>query len=125
MSTPANDHKNLSLLRRFGFALAGLRHALRTERSVRLEALVLALVVVALVVLRPGPLWWAAVLLASAAVLAAELLNTAIEALADHLSPDFHPQIRIVKDCAAAAVFIAVSGAIGVGIALAVHLLRR
>ena len=98
---------------------------MRTERSVRLEAMLLALVAVALVVLRPGPLWWAAVMLASAAVLAAELLNTAIEALADHLSPEVHPQIRIVKDCAAAAVFVAVSGAIGVGIALAVHLLRR
>jgi len=91
---------------------------------VRLEVLVVALVVVALVVLRPGPLWWAAVLLASAAVLAAELLNTAIEALADHLNPEFHPQIKIVKDCAAAAVFVTVSGAIGVGIALIVHLLR-
>jgi diacylglycerol kinase (ATP) len=97
----------------------------RSERSVRLEAMLLALVVVALGVLHPGPLWWAVVALASAGVLAAELLNTAIEALADHLSPELHPQVRIVKDCAAAAVFIAVSGAIGVGIALAVHLLRR
>ena len=87
--------------------------------------MLLALVAVALVALRPGPLWWAAVMLASAGVLAAELLNTAIEALADHLSPDFHPQIRIVKDCAAAAVCVAVCGAIAVAIALAVHLLRR
>ena len=98
---------------------------MRTERSVRLEVIVLLLVLAALAVLRPGPLWWAAVALASAAVLAAELLNTAIEALADHLSPEFHPRIRVVKDCAAAAVFFAVAGAIGVGIALAVHLLRR
>lgn len=98
---------------------------MRTERSVRLEVMLLALVAVALLVLRPGPLWWAAVVLASAGVLAAELLNTAIEALADHLSPELHPQIRIVKDCAAAAVFVAVSGAVGVAIALAVHLLRR
>ncbi|HEU5443468.1 MAG TPA: diacylglycerol kinase [Steroidobacteraceae bacterium] len=105
--------------------MAGLLYALRTERSIRLEAMLLVLVLAALVVIHPGPLWWAAVLMASAAVLAAELLNTAIEALADHLSPDIHPQIRIVKDCAAAAVFVAVSGAIGVGIALAVHLLRR
>jgi undecaprenol kinase len=108
-----------------GFALAGLRHGLRAERSIRFEAVVLVLVLVALVVFRPGPLWWAAAALASSGVLAAELLNTAIETLADHLCPEIHPRIRIVKDCAAAAVFVAVIGALAVAAALAVHLLRR
>jgi undecaprenol kinase len=117
--------KNLPFHRRLRFALAGIGHALRRERSARFQATVLVLVVAALAVLRPGPLWWAAVMLASAAVLAAELLNTAVETLADHLSPERHPQIRIVKDCAAGAVLIAVLGAIAVGIALAVHLLGR
>jgi undecaprenol kinase len=119
------SHKNQNLPRRFGFALAGLLHALRAERSVRLQAAVFVLVVAALAALRPGPLWWAAVMLASAGVLAAELLNTAIEALADHLSPELHPRIRVVKDCAAAAVLISVLGAVAVALALAVHLLRR
>jgi undecaprenol kinase len=108
-----------------GFALAGVMHGLRTERSVRFEVVVLVLVVAALAVLRPEPLWWAAAALAGAGVLAAELLNTAIETLADHLSPEIHPQVRVVKDCAAAAVFVAVVGALAVAAALAVHLLRR
>ena len=119
-----SNHKNQSLLRRFGFALAGLLHGVRAERSLRLQGLVFVLVVAALAVLRPGPLWWAAVMLASAGVITAELLNTAIETLADHLSPELHPQIRVVKDCAAAAVMIAVAGAVGVAVALIVHLLR-
>lgn len=106
-----------------GFALAGLAHGLRTERSVRFEAAVLLLVLAALVLLRPEPIWWAAAALASAVVLAAELLNTAIETLADHVSPELHPQIRIVKDCAAAAVFVAVVGALVVAAALVTHLL--
>ena len=117
--------KNLSFARRLRFALAGLGHALRTERSLQTQAVVFLLVVIALVVLRPAPLWWALVILASAAVLAAELFNTAIEHLADHLHPELHPAIRIVKDCAAAAVLLAVMGAIGVGVALAVELIRR
>jgi undecaprenol kinase len=108
-----------------GFALAGLAHGLRSERSVRFEAVVLVLVVAGLAVFRPGPIWWAAVALASSGVLAAELLNTAIETLADHLCPEIHPRIRVVKDCAAAAVFVSVIGALGVAAALAVHLLRR
>jgi undecaprenol kinase len=45
--------------------------------------------------------------------------------LADHLSPEVHPQIRAVKDCAAAAVLVCVIGALTVAVALAVHLLRR
>jgi len=108
-----------------GFALAGLAYGLRTERSVRFEAIVLLLVLAALVLLRPGPIWWATAALASAGVLAAELLNTAIETLADHVSPELHAQIRIVKDCAAAAVFVAVVGALVVAAALAAHLLHR
>ena len=119
-----SSHKNQSLWRRTGFALAGLMHGLRTEHSVRFQVVVFVLVVGALAALRPGPIWWAAVALASAGVLAAELLNTAIETLADLLSPEFPPQLRVVKDCAAAAVPVAVAGALGVAAALAVHLLR-
>lgn len=120
-----SDQKNQGLVRRWGFAFAGLLHAMRAERSVRLELILFVLVVAALAILRPGPLWWAAVMLASAGVLAAELLNTSIETLADHVSPQLHPQIKVVKDCAAAAVMLAVGGALAVAAALAVHLLRR
>lgn len=117
--------KNQPFLTRLHFALAGLGHAVRTEHSVRIQVGVFSLVVVALLILRPGPFWWALVLLASAVVLAAELLNTAVEHLADHLHPEIHPSIRIVKDCAAAAVLVAVLGAIAVGVALAAHLLLK
>ncbi len=123
--TYLSDQKNQSFVRRLGFALAGLGHAVRIERSLRTQAVAFGLVVAALIVLRPGPLWWAVVMLASAGVLAAELFNTALEALADHLHPEQHPHIRIVKDCAAAAVLVATFGALAVGIALAVHLLWR
>jgi len=119
------DHKNQPFHRRLRFALAGLTHALRAEQSVKSQIAVFVLVIVAMLWLRPGALWWALVLLASAVVLTTELLNTAIEHLADHLHPDVHPRIRVVKDCAAAAVLIAVLGAIGVGAALAVHLITK
>lgn len=117
--------KNRPFRVRLGFALKGLAFALRAEYSLRFQVSVFVAVVIALAILRPGPLWWALVLLASGAVLSAELFNTALEHLVDHLHPDVHPQIRIVKDCAAGAVLLAVLGAIAVGIALAVHLLSR
>lgn len=116
--------KNRAFIHRLRFALGGIAHALRSERSLRTQTFVLLAVIVALIILRPAPMWWALVLLASSAVLAAELFNTAIERLSDHLHPDLHPEIRVVKDCAAAGVLLVSAGAAAVGIALAVQLLR-
>jgi len=104
---------------RVGFALAGMRHAWRTERSLRLQVLALAGVVAVLGWLRPPAVWWALAGLASAAVVAAELINTAVEALVDRLHPENHPAIRIVKDCAAAAVLVTALGALAVAAAFA------
>jgi undecaprenol kinase len=105
--------------------LAGLGHALRAENSIKIQAGIFVAVLVAMLLLRPEPVWWGLVLLASSGVVTAELLNTAVEHLADHLHPEVHPSIRVVKDCAAAAVLVAVLGAVAVGVALAAHLLIR
>ena len=115
--------KNQPFVERLRFALAGLRHAARAEKSVRIQSVIFILVLGVMALLRPGPEWWALVLLASAGVVSTELLNTAVEHLADHLHPEIHPSIRIVKDCAAAAVLVAVLGAAAVGIALVAHVL--
>ena len=84
--------------------------------------MILVVVLAGLAYLRPAPVWWALVLLISSAVIAAELINTAIERLADQLQPEPHPQIRIVKDCAAAAVLVLAGGALCVAAALALSL---
>jgi diacylglycerol kinase (ATP) len=44
-------------------------------------------------------------------VLFAELINTAVEAVVDLVSPEFHPLAKIAKDTAAGAVLLAASGA--------------
>ena len=85
----------------------GLAFAIRSERAVREELVTLALAL---------PLAWftgatstrqvelvAVVVL----VLIVELLNTAIEKLADRLTTDYDPQIGQVKDMGSAAVGVA------------------
>ncbi len=114
--------KNQPFLNRFGNALRGLASAWKSERSFRFHTLALAGLGLALAVLRPGALWVALLTIAAAAVISAELVNTAIEALADRLHPERHPLIQRVKDCAAAAVLVAAMGAWGAGTALAFHL---
>jgi undecaprenol kinase len=117
--------KNQPFVSRLRFALAGVTHAVRTERSLRIQLFALLWVLIVLARLQPAPLWWALVLLAASTVLAAELFNTAVERLADHLHPDLHPEIRLVKDCAAGAVLLASIGALGVAITLIIALIRR
>jgi len=58
-------YKNQSFRARLGFALQGLAHGVRAERSLQVQVLALAAALAALGILRPGALWWALVLLAS------------------------------------------------------------
>ena len=116
-------HKNQPLMSRLGFALAGVTHAVRTQRSLRMQLFALLCLLPVLARLQPAPLWWALVILAASAVLAAELFNTAVERLAGHLHPELHPEIRLVKDCAAGGVLLTWLDALGVAIALLVALI--
>jgi undecaprenol kinase len=108
--------KNQSFIRRLGFAWNGLRSAYTQERSLRTQLWCLLLVVAVLVALRPPAIWWALCLLSSALVVALELINTALEQALDRLHPEQHENMRIAKDCAAAAVLSASIGAAVVGV---------
>lgn len=107
--------KNLTFSRRFGFAFAGITTALH-ERSFRTQLVFGLLAGVALVALRPALIWWALVGVMITLVLAAELFNTALEHLCDHLHPEAHPAIKSVKDLAAGAVLVLSGGAVGVAL---------
>lgn len=102
--------------RRLGFALAGLRLAWRRERSLRSHGLALLALLLLLVATRAPVLWWALLGLASGLVLVAELLNSALETLADHLHPEQHPEVGAAKDVAAGAVLVASGVALVVGL---------
>jgi undecaprenol kinase len=96
--------KNNNFLRRFGYAWTGLRIAWRSERSFRTHVFGAAFVLVVLLATRPAPIWWAILFLVSGAVIALEAINTAIEKLIDHVHPDQHSIIGVVKDTLAGAV---------------------
>jgi diacylglycerol kinase len=111
--------------RGFSFAGQGVWHAVRTERNMRVHLLAASAAVVGGLVLRISAVDWACVLLAIGLVLTVETLNTAVEALADLCTEEFHPLVKIAKDTAAGAVLISSVAALGVGIAVFLpHLLR-
>ncbi len=99
--------KNLSFIKRLGFALAGIRDAWKRERSFRFQVCCALGIWPVMFVLGPELIWWAVVAIVVGMVLTTELINTSIEKLADHLHPDQHPSIGLVKDVAAGAVLVA------------------
>ena len=106
--------------RSFRCAIRGLALCLR-ERNFRFEIAIAAYMFGFLLVYdwfelsRAG---LAALILATALVLAAEALNTAIEALVDLASPAAHPLAAKAKDIAAGAVLVCSICAVAVGLAV-------
>ena len=65
--------------------------------------------------LRVTPVEFALLSISILFVLFAELVNTAVEAVVDLVSPEFHPLAKTAKDTAAGAVLMAALGAVVIG----------
>lgn len=102
----------------FTAAVHGVAHTLRSQPNTRIELGAAAVVLAAGLWLRIAPLAWAVLALTIALILALEAVNSAIEALVDLVSPDYHELARIAKDCAAGAMLFAVLGSLGVAAAI-------
>ena len=99
----------------FGHAGRGVWSALRSEVHLRFHALATVVVIGLGLYYEITRLEWALVAISVAGVWAAELMNTAIEALTDLASPAWHPLAGKAKDVAAGAVLLAALGALVVG----------
>ena len=114
-----------SFLSSLAHAFRGISLGLRTQRNLRLHALAAA-VAVGLGLWLDLVAWeWCAICLACGAVWAAELLNTAIEVLANRLTQDRDAFIRDVKDLAAGAVLVLCIAAATLGLILFLPKLAR
>jgi diacylglycerol kinase (ATP) len=82
----------------------GLKFAARSEAALREELFILILALPLALLLAPSIGWYVAMIGVILAVMAIELLNTAVEKLADHVTPEFHQTIGAIKDMGSAAV---------------------
>lgn len=105
-------------IRSFGYAFSGIRTLLRDEHNSRIHVFAMACVVVFGFILRISATEWCVVALCCGAVLTAEAMNSAIEALADLVSPEFHPLIKKAKDVAAAGVLMTAIAAAAAGLVI-------
>ena len=102
----------------FSAAVSGAAYTVRTQHNTRIELAAAVVVVAAGLWLRIDALAWAVLALTIAMILALEAVNSAIEAVVDLVSPDYHELARTAKDCAAGAMIFAVLGSLGVAAAI-------
>jgi len=90
-------------------SLRGLIDGVRTEAAIRQEATIFVVAVPVGIFVAPSLAWYLAMIAALLVVLAVEFLNTAIEKLADHVTPERHRDIGRIKDWGSSAVFCALA----------------
>lgn len=100
----------------FVYAFEGLIWFFRREHNARIHGFATVFVLLISFLFKISGLDLIAILFAIALVLIAEMFNTAIEKIMDHLSPAQHPAVKVIKDIAAAAVLIAAIVAAIVGL---------
>ena len=100
----------------FTYAWAGIKQAFATEHNTWIHLSLTIMAVIGAVILKINKMEWMALIIVIAMVWMAELFNTAMEKAMDFISIEKHPQIKLVKDMAAAAVLVAAVAAIIIGL---------
>ena len=96
----------------FRWSMKGLRAAWRHEASFRLEAMLAVVLVPLGLWLGEGGVEKLLLVLGPLLVLSAELLNSAVEAVVDKVSPEYHELAGRAKDMGSAAVLLLMANAV-------------
>ncbi len=107
-----------AFLKSFIYAGEGVAYGLRTQRNMRVELGVAALVTIAGILLRISAVEWAVIFACIGLVLSAELINTVTELAVDLLTQRRHPMAKLAKDAGAGAVLVAALASVAVGVAI-------
>jgi len=106
----------LKRIKSFSHAFAGLKILLREEHNAWIHVAATVCVLFAGFIFDISAVEWMVIVLCIALVFALELVNSAIENLADFVSPQKNETIKKAKDLSAAAVLIVAIGALIVGL---------
>jgi diacylglycerol kinase (ATP) len=87
----------------------GLREGLVTEAAIKQEIAIAVILFPASFFVAANVWVWLALIASVLFVLVVEFLNTAVERLCNHVTPERHEAIRVTKDLASTAVFFALA----------------
>lgn len=110
---------NFSIAKRiksFGFAFNGLRILFHEEHNSRIHFFASVLVVIAALLFKLNTYEWIAIIFSIGMVVTAEIINTAVENIADFLTTEQNNHIKKIKDLAAVAVLVSALTALTIGL---------
>lgn len=90
----------------FSFSIDGLKYAYKNEQSMLIHLIVTILGILLGFIFKISMTEWAIICITIGVTLAAELINTAIEAAVDLTTLEINPLAKIAKDCGSAATFV-------------------
>ena len=110
--------ENFSIKKRlqsFRFAIKGIKNLIINEHNARIHLTALLVVIGLGLFLKLELMEWVAITIVSGIVILTELINTAIENLADIVEPKWNEKIGKIKDYSAGAVLVAAIVSVIVG----------
>ncbi len=111
-----NNFSFRARLKSFHYAFSGLKTAWQEEHNFRVHCTAAIIAIILSFVAHIRTHEWIAVLFSIGFVFVCELLNTALENIADFICPENNPNIKKIKDIAAAAVMISSITALLIGL---------
>lgn len=100
----------------FTYPIKGLKYAYRNEQNLAVDVGIAILVVIAGLIFKVSTVEWVILVLTIGLVISCELINTAIEAVVDLVTEEYHPLAKVAKDTSAASVFIFAIVAVIIGL---------
>ena len=103
------------VIKSFSYAFNGLKILFKEELNAKVHFVIALVIIICGFVFQVSTSEWIAIIFAIGLVFSLELLNTAIEQIANFISPEKNEKIKRIKDLAAAAVVIGVIAAVIIG----------
>ncbi|MDD6272888.1 MAG: diacylglycerol kinase family protein [bacterium] len=100
----------------FTYPIKGLRYAYNNEQNLAFDVGMALVVCILGFLFHINKYEWSILVLTIGLVISCELINTAIEAVVDLITEEYHPLAKVAKDTSAAAVFIFAIVAVIVGL---------
>lgn len=96
--------KNKNLFESIKIAIIGMITAFKLEKNLTTYTIIAIIGFILNIIFRIDTIWWLGYILTTLGVFASEYINTSIEKLADTVTKEIKPEIKIVKDIASAPV---------------------
>lgn len=117
--------KHKTLISSFGYAIQGIRYALKKDQNFRVHIVVGLIVIGLSLIFRVSAFEMSILGVMIVLVIATEMINTAIENMVDLITREYREEAKIAKDVSGGMVLISSLGALIIGILIFAPYINR